>query len=116
MSRKPRRRRGGNEVERSWWVVGSDETVRQFSSDRRDELLAEIQLEALELQVEAFNEALRLTAMLTMEQLAVLRAVMPHLHELPTPLQQQVMQLWQQTTARTNNLPALPGSYPPQGG
>ena len=65
---------------------------------------------------EAFREAIRVAAMLTMEQLGVLRAVMPHLHELPAPLQDQVMQLWHQATARTNSLPLLPGSYPPQGG
>lgn len=114
MARKPRRRRGGGG--QSWWVVGSDETVQKFSEDRRDEVLAEIDLETLALQVEAFREAIRVAAMLTMEQLGVLRAVMPHLHELPAPLQDQVMQLWHQATALTNSLPLLPGSYPPQGG
>lgn len=114
MARKPRRRRGGGG--QSWWIVGSDETVQKFSADRRDELMAEIDLETLELQVEVFREAIRVTAMLTMAQLDVLRAVMPHLHELPAPLQEQVMQLWHQATARTNNLPLLPGACPPDGG
>jgi len=106
MARKPRRRRSA--AQRSWYVFGSNETVQAFSRDRRDEVLAEMELERLELQVEAFLEALRLNTMVTMQQLAVLQQVMPHLHELPPEMQEQVMKAWQQTTNRTPNLPQFP--------
>jgi len=33
---------------------------------------------------------------------------MPHLHELPPEMQEQVMKAWQQTTNRTPNLPHFP--------
>ncbi|MBK9974276.1 MAG: hypothetical protein IPP14_05840 [Planctomycetes bacterium] len=46
MARRNRRRHdhGG------WHVRGSNETVRQFSADRRDEFLAQCQLEAMKVQ------------------------------------------------------------------
>jgi hypothetical protein len=108
MARKPRRRR--ETAQRSWAVIGSDETVQAFSRDRRDEMLAELELERLELQVEAFLEAMRLNTMVTMHQLAVLQQVMPHLHQLPPAMQENVMEAWQQTASRSNTPPPMLGN------
>lgn len=131
MSRRNRRRRdhGG------WLVVGSDETVQQFSADRRNEVLAQCQLEAfkvqawldallgsqyatrrmeltaeiqrLQIQSAAFRDALHASMAIEQSRSAQMQFLVAALPHLPQESRNVVQQLIQTLSQR----PALPGGF-----
>lgn len=128
MSRRNRRRRHSG-----WWVVGSNATVQQFSRDRRDEFVAQCQLEAfrvqawldamlgpqyatrrmelaaeiqrLQIQSAAFRDALHASIAMEQSRTAQMQFLVAALPHVPQESRDVVQQLIQTLGQR----PALPG-------